>query len=93
MNRMDAPGGGHEHAGVRRIPLAARLALWLAISLVGLFVSLQVIFIVGDAARPLIGPIADDSVKEKILVAATYAVWFGLSALVSVLAWRILLRR
>lgn len=69
------------------------LLIWLAISLVGVFVSLQVIFIVGDAARPLIGPVADDSIKEKVLVASAYAVWFGLSASISVFAWRRLLSR
>ena len=45
-----------------------------------------------EMARPLIGPIPDDSIKERLLVAGSYGVWFGLSALISVLAWRRLLR-
>lgn len=75
------------------LPLAARVALWLLVSLVGAAVSLQLMFVVIDVTRPLIGPIPDDSIKERLLVAGVYAVWFGLSALVSVIAWRRLLSR
>jgi len=46
-----------------------------------------------EVARPLIGPIPDDSIKERVLVAGGYAFWFGLSALISILAWRHLLSR
>ena len=77
----------------RSLPLAARIAIWIAISLVGVFLSLQVMFAGIELARPLIGPIADDSVKERLLVAGGYAVWFALSALISVVAWRRLISR
>ena len=62
--------------------------VWLVISLAGLLISLQVVFAAFEVARPLIGPIADDSIKERLLVVAGYAVWLALSALVSVIAWR-----
>lgn len=75
------------------LPMAARIAIWIAISLVGVFVSLQIMFAGIEFARPLIGPIADDSVKERLLVAGGYVMWFALSALISVVAWRRLISR
>lgn len=89
---MEAPEPT-QRGGVRRFPIGARVALWVVVSLVGVVVILQLMFLVGEAARPLIGPIADDSIKERMFVAGFYAVWFGFSALVSVLAWRRLLSR
>ena len=73
--------------------MAARVALWLVISLIAVVISLQLMFLAVEVARPLIGPIPDDSTKERVLVAGGYAIWFGLSALISLAAWRILLRR
>jgi len=84
--------GQHEVAG-RRLPAGARVALWLAVSLLGILVSLQLMFLLIEVGRPLIGPIPDDSMKERILVAGGYAVWFGLSAVICVIAWRRLLSR
>lgn len=71
----------------------ARYVLWVVVSLVGLFVSLQVMFAAFDVARPLIGPFVDDSLKERVLVSAGHAVWFGLSALASLVAWRLLMTK
>ena len=62
--------------------------LWLVISLAGLLISLQLIFAAIEVARPLIGPIPDDSIKERLLVVAAYALWFAISVLLSVVAWR-----
>jgi len=89
---MEAPEPT-QRAGVKRYPVGARFVLWLVVSLVGVVVILQLMFLVGEAARPVIGTIADDSIKERMFVAGFYAVWFGFSALVSVLAWRRLLSR
>lgn len=92
MNLEEAPERT-EPDGARKFSVPARVATWLVVSLVGVMISLQLMFLAIEVARPLIGPIPDDSTKERILVAGGYAVWFGLSALVSVLAWRVLLRR
>ena len=78
---------------LHRSPVGARLALWFVISACGLVIVLQLMFAVIEVARPFIGPITDDSLKERSLVAGTYAIWLGLSVLVSVIAWRQLLRR
>ena len=79
--------------GGRRLSGSTRLVIWVVVSFIGILVSLQVMFAIFDAARPVIGPIPDDSVQERLLVAAGYAVWFGLSALVSLVAWRLLLHK
>lgn len=50
-------------------------------------------FLLIEIAGPLIGPIPDASVKERILVAGGYAVWFRSSAVISVIAWRLPLKR
>ncbi len=76
-----------------RSPVGARLVLWLVISAAALVVIPLVMFAVIEAARPLIGPISDDSLKERLLVAGSYAAWFALTASVSVIAWRRLLSR
>jgi hypothetical protein len=89
---MEVPERTKPH-GVRKLPVAGPVALWLVVSLVGVVISLQLMFLAVEVARPLIGPIPDDSTKERVLVAGGYAVWFGLSALISIVAWRILLRR
>ena len=78
---------------LHRSPVGARLALWFVISACGLVIVLQLMFAVIEVARPFIGPISDDSLKERVLVAGTYAIWLGLGVLVSVIAWRQLLRR
>ncbi len=78
---------------LHRSPVGARLALWFVISACGLVIVLQLMFAVIEVARPFIEPITDDSLKERSLVAGTYAIWLGLSVLVSVIAWRQLLRR
>lgn len=78
---------------LHRSPVGARLALWFVISACGLVIVLQLMFAVIEVARPFIGPISDDSLKERFLVAGTSAIWLGLSVLVSVIAWRQLLRR
>ncbi|PZR65251.1 MAG: hypothetical protein DLM71_00005 [Chloroflexi bacterium] len=62
--------------------------VWLVISLAGLLISLQVVFAAFEVGRPLIGPIAGDSIKKRLLMVAGYAVWLALSAQVSVVAWR-----
>lgn len=78
---------------LHRSPVGARLALWFVISACGLVIVLQLMFAVIEVARPFIGPTSDDSLKERSLVAGSYAIWLGLSVLVSVIAWRQLLRR
>lgn len=83
-DRDDQPARGD----TRRWPAGARFVLWLVISLAGLLISLQLIFAAIEVARPLIGPIPDDSIKERLLVVAAYALWFAISALLSVVAWR-----
>lgn len=75
-----------------RLPGSARFIAWLVISGAGLFLSLQLLFLAIDMARPLIGPIPDDSLKERMLVAGSYGIWFGLSTVISAAAWRRLLR-
>lgn len=93
MSDLDASAQDSQRAATRRLPTGIRVALWVAISLIGILVGLQLIFILIEVARPLIGPIPDDSTKERILVAGGYAIWFGLSAAISVIAWRRLLSR
>lgn len=93
MSDLDVPAQESQRAPTRRLPTRVRVALWVAISLVGILVSLQLMFLLIEVARPLIGPIPDDSMKERVMVAGGYAVWFGLSALISAIAWRRLLSR
>ncbi len=78
---------------LHRSPVGARLAIWFVISACGLVIVLQLTFAVIEIARPFIGPISDDSLKERLLVAGSYAIWFGLSVLVSVIAWRRLMKK
>jgi len=82
-----------DYAARRRPSLGQSEAQEVVVSVAGLVASLLIVFSLLELVRPLIGPTADDSMKERFVVAAAYAVWFALAALVSWIAWRRLLSK